>query len=212
MIILAGMIGVGKTTYSSLLAKELGTTAFLETVDNNPILSQYYHNPKKYAFALQIYFLNKRFQTTKKARCGNNNILDRSIYEDALFTYINTLQGTISKQEYDIYLELLDNLTTAMNEPSFQEKDLLIYLEGSFQHIMDNIKKRRRIFEQPNHDNHLIDYYKLLHKHYNTWYDNYQHSPKMKINTNHIDVTKAEDWQEVYQNIQQKMKSLKMIE
>ena len=105
MIILAGMIGVGKTTYTSLLAKELGTTAFFEPVDNNPILDKYYEDPEKYGFALQIYFLNKRFKAIKKAYYTDNNVLDRSIYEDALFTYINTLQGSISEQEYKIYLE-----------------------------------------------------------------------------------------------------------
>ena len=59
MIILAGMIGVGKTTYTSLLAQELGTTAFFEPVENNPILDKYYEDPEKYGFALQIYFLKK---------------------------------------------------------------------------------------------------------------------------------------------------------
>lgn len=96
MIILAGMIGVGKTTYTSLLAKELGTIAFFEPVDNNPILDKYYEDPEKYGFALQIYFLNKRFKSIKEAYEADNNVLDRSIYEDALFTYINTLQGSIS--------------------------------------------------------------------------------------------------------------------
>ena len=102
MIILAGMIGVGKTTYTSLLAQELGTTAFFEPVENNPILDKYYEDPEKYGFALQIYFLNKRFAAIKKAYKADNNVLDRSIYEDALFTYINTLQGSISDQEYQI--------------------------------------------------------------------------------------------------------------
>lgn len=79
MIILAGMIGVGKTTYTSLLAKELGTTAFFEPVDNNPILDKYYEDPEKYGFALQIYFLNKRFKAIKKAYDTDNNVLDRSV-------------------------------------------------------------------------------------------------------------------------------------
>lgn len=88
------------------LAQELGTTAFFEPVENNPILDKYYEDPEKYGFALQIYFLNKRFAAIKKAYKADNNVLDRSIYEDALFTYINTLQGSISDQEYHIYLDL----------------------------------------------------------------------------------------------------------
>lgn len=208
MIILAGMIGVGKTTYTSLLAQELGTTAFFEPVENNPILDKYYEDPEKYGFALQIYFLNKRFAAIKKAYKANNNVLDRSIYEDALFTYINTLQGSISDQEYHIYLDLLDNMMEEIDGLPKKAPDLLIYLEGSFDHIMSNIKKRGREFEQPDHNEGLTDYYKLLHSHYNNWYDNYQYSPKMKINTDHIDVTKSEDWQKVYRMIRQEMKSI----
>ena len=48
---------------------------------------------------------------------------------------------------------------------------------------MYNIKKRGRDFEQPDDENGLTDYYKLLHKHYTKWYEDYQYSPKMKINT-----------------------------
>lgn len=208
MIILAGMIGVGKTTYTSLLAKELGTTAFFEPVDNNPILDKYYEDPEKYGFALQIYFLNKRFKSIKEAYEADNNVLDRSIYEDALFTYINTLQGSISDQEYNIYLELLDNMMEEIDGLPKKAPDLLIYLEGSFDHIMYNIKKRGRDFEQPGDENGLTDYYKLLHKHYTKWYEDYQYSPKMKINTDNLDVTKPEDWDKVYKMIRQEMKSI----
>lgn len=56
MIILAGMIGVGKTTYTSLLAKELGTTAFFEPVDNNPILDKYYEDPENTALLCRFIF------------------------------------------------------------------------------------------------------------------------------------------------------------
>lgn len=157
---------------------------------------------------MQIYFLNKRFKAIKKAYDTDNNVLDRSIYEDALFTYINTLQGSISEQEYKIYLELLDNMMEEIDGLPKKSPDLLIYLEGSFDHIMNNIKKRGRDFEQPDNANGLTDYYKLLHTHYNSWYENYQYSPKMKINTDHIDVTKSEDWAKVYQMIRQEMKSI----
>ena len=76
MIILAGMIGVGKTTYTAQLAKELGTEAFFEPVEDNPILDKYYENPEKYGFALQIYFLNKRFKAPCcKMKCNKKDML-----------------------------------------------------------------------------------------------------------------------------------------
>nr|WP_239551778.1 deoxynucleoside kinase [Streptococcus saliviloxodontae] len=202
------MIGVGKTTYTSKLAKALGTEAFFEPVDNNPILDKYYEDPDKYGFALQIYFLNKRFKSIKEAYEKDNNVLDRSIYEDALFTYINKLQGNISQEEYAIYLELLDNMMEEMAGMPKKSPDLLIYLDGSFEHIMANIEKRGRSYEQPTADNGLLDYYKLLHDHYQGWFEDYDHSPKLRINTDNLDIHRQEDWNTVYQVITEQMKAL----
>nr|WP_239548901.1 deoxynucleoside kinase [Streptococcus loxodontisalivarius] len=202
------MIGVGKTTYTSQLAEVLGTQAFFEPVDNNPILDKYYEDPDKYGFALQIYFLNKRFKSIKEAYKENNNILDRSIYEDALFTYINTLQGSISQEEYNIYLELLENMMEEISELPKKAPDLLIYLDGSFEHIMSNIEKRGRSYEQPTAENGLLDYYRLLHSHYQGWYEDYDHSPKLRISTDNLDINKPEDWDKVYQIISEKMAEL----
>jgi len=171
-------------------------------------LDKYYEDPDKYGFALQIYFLNKRFKMIKAAYHDDNNILDRSIYEDALFTYINTLKGSISEQEYNIYLELLDNMMEEIQGLPKKAPDLLIYLDGSFDHIMNNIKKRGRDYEQPNEENGLADYYQLLYKHYQNWYEDYNYSPKMRIATDDLDIANPNDWNHVYQQIQQKMKTI----
>ena len=205
MIALAGTIGAGKTSLTQLLADHLNSKAFYESVDDNKILPLFYKNPKKYGFLLQIYFLNKRFKMIKEAYHDDNNILDRSIYEDALFTYINTLTGSISEQEYNIYLELLDNMMEEIQGLPKKAPDLLIYLDGSFDHIMNNIKKRGRSYEQPNEENGLLDYYQLLYKHYQDWYDHYDYSPKMKISTDQLDISNPEDWNQVYKEIQQQM-------
>lgn len=205
MIILAGMIGVGKTTYTTRLAKTLGTQAFFEPVDNNPILDKYYEDPDRYGFVLQIYFLNKRFKSIKEAYLENNNILDRSIYEDALFTYINTLQGSISQEEYAIYLELLDNMMEEIDSLPKKAPDLLVYLDGSFETIMENIKKRGRSYEQVDDNPDLLAYYELLHRHYGEWYENYNYGPKMKINTDELDISHDEDWEKAFALIEQEM-------
>ena len=208
VIILAGMIGVGKTTYTTRLAQELGTEAFFEPVDDNPILDKYYEDPDRYGFVLQIYFLNKRFKSIKEAYLAENNILDRSIYEDALFTYINTLQGSISQEEYAIYLELLDNMMEEIDALPKKAPDLLIYLDGSFESIMANIKKRGRSYEQVDANPELLAYYKLLHKHYGQWYEDYNYGPKMKISTDDLDIAQEADWQKAFGLIEQEMKNL----
>ncbi|MGT2754739.1 deoxynucleoside kinase [Streptococcus ovis] len=208
MIIMAGMIGVGKTTYTTRLAEALGTQAFFEPVDNNPILDKYYEDPDRYGFVLQIYFLNKRFKSIKEAYLENNNILDRSIYEDALFTYINTLQGSISQEEYAIYLELLDNMMEEIESLPKKAPDLLVYLDGSFDTIMTNIEKRGRSYEQVNDNPELLAYYQLLHRHYGEWYENYNYGPKMKINTDELDISFDEDWEKAYAMIEKEMVAL----
>lgn len=208
MIILAGMIGVGKTTYTDRLAKSLGTQAFFEPVANNPILDSYYKDPDKYAFVLQIFFLNQRFKSIKAAYKSQNNILDRSIYEDALFTYINTLEGSISQEEYAIYLDLLDNMMEELEGLPQKAPDLLIYLDGDFDHILENIKKRGRDFEQIDGKPELLNYYKLLYSHYGKWYEDYRHSPKMRIDTTQFDIANDADWDKVYSVIQNEIKKL----
>jgi len=202
---MAGMIGAGKTTYTSKIAQALGTTPFYEAVDDNPILSKYYENPDKYGFALQIYFLNKRFKSIKEAFYEQNNVLDRSIYEDALFTKINVENGNISKEEYQLYLELLENMMEELKSLPKKAPDLMIYLAADFDHIMNNIKKRGRVYEQPTEENGLLGYYYQLYRAYGHWFESYDYSPKLKINVSQYDVEKKADWKEVFSQIQAKL-------
>lgn len=208
VIIMAGMIGVGKTTYTTKLARKLDTVAFYEPVDENPILDKYYEDPDKYGFALQIYFLNKRFKLIKQAYHEDNNVLDRSIYEDALFTKVNTENGNISQAEYGIYLELLENMMEELEGLPKKAPDLMIYLDASFEHILTNIAQRGREYEQPTAENGLLDYYHQLWTEYNTWFDDYDTGAKLKIPADHYNVHNPEDWNEVYANIEKEMNAL----
>ena len=185
---MAGMIGAGKSTYTEMISRRLGTEAFFESVDYNPILDKFYDNPQKWAFSLQIYFLNTRFRSIKAALTDDNNVLDRSIYEDALFTRVNHLQGNISQEEMDIYTDLLANMMEELEGMPKKAPDLLIYLDGSFETILDHIRKRGREFEQIEDDSELLSYYELLFKNYEQWYQEYDQSPKIKINIDTFDI------------------------
>ena len=185
---MAGMIGAGKSTYTEMISRRLGTEAFFESVDYNPILDKFYDNPQKWVFSLQIYFLNTRFRSIKAALTDDNNVLDRSIYEDALFTRVNHLQGNISQEEMDIYNDLLANMMEELEGMPKKAPDLLIYLDGSFETILDHIRKRGREFEQIEDDSELLSYYELLFKNYEQWYQEYDQSPKIKINIDTFDI------------------------
>ena len=198
---MAGMIGAGKSTYTEMISRRLGTEALFESVDYNPILDKFYDNPQKWAFSLQIYFLNTRFRSIKAALTDDNNVLDRSIYEDALFTRVNHLQGNISKEEMDIYNDLLANMMEELEGMPKKAPDLLIYLDGSFETILDHIRKRGREFEQIEDDSELLSYYELLFKNYEQWYQEYDQSPKIKINIDTFDIVNNSGDEEKVMNI-----------
>ena len=188
VIITAGMIGVGKTTLTAKIADHLHTKAFFEPVGENPVLPLYYKDPKQYGFLLQIYFLNKRFSMIKQALSDDNNVLDRSIYEDALFTKENNAEGNISDTELDVYLKLLDNMMTDLNKLPKKAPDLMVYSETSFETILYRIKKRGRDYEQIDNNPELKDYYYKMWSAYQDWYQEYNASPKMKIDLDKYDL------------------------
>ena len=142
VIVLAGMIGAGKTKYTEMIANELGSLPFYESVDDNRILEMFYKDPKRWAFALQIHFLNTRFKSIKEALKHQHNVLDRSIYEDALFTQINFENGNMSEAEMDTYLSLLDNMMEELDGMPKKAPDLLVYLQGPLDIHLQRIKKR----------------------------------------------------------------------
>lgn len=205
VIVLAGMIAAGKSTVSAKLANKLNTDLMIEPVDDNPILPLYYNNKEKYAFLLQIYFLNERFKLIKQALKNNKNVLDRSIYEDELFTRINLIEGNITQVEYDVYKDLLDNMLEEIEDMPKKAPDLLVYLDITFDKFLENLGKRGRAFEQIDENTEKgqkdLAYFKLLHNEYQKWYEDYNYSPKIAIDMNKYDVNDPDDWDEVYQMI-----------
>lgn len=188
VIVLAGTIGAGKTSLSKMIAEELGSDVFYESVDNNEILPLFYEDPEKYAFLSQIYFLNKRFKSIKEALVHDDNVLDRSIYEDSLLFHLNADLGRATKQEVAVYDELLANM---MEELPFaankKHPDLLVHIKVSFETMLKRIEKRNRPFEQLSYDPTLYDYYKELNQRYEKWYEDYSESPKMQIDGDKFD-------------------------
>lgn len=188
MIVLSGTIGAGKTSLTTEVAKEFGTEPFFEPVGDNPVLPLFYKDPKQYGFLLQIFFLNRRFDAIKKAMANDNNVLDRSIYEDLLFTQLNADMGRITKTELGVYKDLLANMMEELPYAAHKKApDLLVHIELSLEEQLRRIKKRGRDYEQLTADPELLDYYSRLHDAYEKWYDEYDYSPKMKINGDEFD-------------------------
>jgi deoxyadenosine/deoxycytidine kinase len=193
MIVLSGTIGAGKSTLTKLLADHLGTQAFYETVDDNEILKMFYADPKKYGFLLQVYFMNKRLDYIHEAQSNALNVLDRSIFEDALLFKLNADLGRATSIEVDIHQALLENMMAQLPGALSKDPDLLIHINVSFETMLNRIKMRGRDFEQIETDPSLYEYYKELTNRYDDWYANYDRSPKMMIDGDKIDFVADSD-------------------
>lgn len=211
MITVAGSIGVGKTTFTELVADDLGTKPFYEPVGNNPILPLYYQNPKKYGFLLQIYFLNKRFELIKKAYEEDNNVLDRSIYEDLLFTKINLKNGNMAQQEYDVYKNLLDNMMEEISVLPKKSPDLMVYLYADFDVLLNRVRSRGREYEQTDTNPELVSYYKELWEEYRTWYEEYDKSQKITIDVGKHDMSTQEGREYVKVQVRSELSKLGLL-
>lgn len=222
MITLSGVIGAGKSTLTKILSEKLGKLALFEPVDDNPVLPLFYEGNKKveegewetnpYAFLLQIFFLNRRFKSIKEALCTKNSVMDRSIYEDALFAKMNYDKGSMTKTEWDMYSELLDNMMEEVHGLPKKSPDLMILIKVSYPTMIKRIKKRGREFEQLTYDASLEEYYKDLINRYEQWEKEYNKSPLLVIDGDKYDfVSNKEDLEIVLKQIYDKMLEVKCI-
>lgn len=161
---------------------------------------------------MQIFFLNKRFKSIKEAYQADNNILDRSIFEDELFLTLNYKNGNVTKTELEIYQELLANMLEELEGMPKKRPDLLIYIDVSFEKMLERIEKRGRRFEQVDDNPDLEAYYHQVHGEYPSWYEQYDVSPKMRIDGNKLDfVQNPEDLATVLHMIDDKLKTLDLL-
>lgn len=183
MIVVDGVVGVGKSTLMNILA-ERGLTAFAEPVVDNPILEKFYYDRARYAFPLQVFFLNKRFKHIKEAATIGNCVLDRSIYGDVIFAKMLCDKGEMTKEEFELYKELLENMLEHVKAPK-----LMIYLEASVNEAMKRIQKRGRDYEQ------VVEraYWEELNSEYKTYFDVYDISPILRINVDGLDFENNEE-------------------
>ncbi|MDF7671714.1 deoxynucleoside kinase [Lactobacillus sp. ESL0701] len=209
VIVLSGPIGAGKSSLTSILAEHLGTQAFYEGVDSNPVLPLYYKDMKRYTFLLNIYLLNHRIAQINQAVKEKNSVSDRSIYEDALFFKMNADSNVADPTEFQIYDGLLENMMEDTPGNPSKKPDLLIYIHVSLETMLKRIKKRGRSYEQISTDPSLKDYYARLIRYYEPWYKNYNASPKMAIDGDKFDFIIDEDAkQKVLRQIDDKLREI----
>ena len=166
-IAIAGNIGSGKTTLTKMLAQRYGWTPRFEPVDNNPYLDDFYRDMNRWAFNLQIYFLNKRFKEVVEIANSTETIIqDRTIFEDARIFAPNLHdQGFMSDRDFQNYSDLFDLMMSLVKLPQ-----LMIYIRSSIPTLVKHIEKRGRTFEK----SIRIDYLTGLQERYENWIKNYK--------------------------------------
>ena len=194
-IVIAGNIGSGKSTLTRLLAKHYGWTPRFESVDNNPYLEDYYHDIHRWSFNLEVYFLKERFRDMLAiAQSPEVIIQDRSIFEGVyVFMANNYAMGHLSDRDYRTYMELFEQMLSIIKLP-----DLMIYLRASVSHLVGNIQKRGRDYEQTMQ----LDYIENLNRRYDDFINNQYKGRVMIVNNDNLDFeNRPEDFRQVTRRI-----------
>ncbi len=202
-IVIAGNIGSGKTTLTHMLVKHYGWTPRLESVQANPYLDDYYKDMKRWSLNLETFFLKERFRDLLEIEKSREIIIqDRSIFEGVfIFTANNHDMGNMSDRDFDTYMGLFRSMMLVLRKP-----DLMVYLKASVPHLVENIHRRGRDYEQ----NMQLDYLRNLNQRYDDFIQNQYDGKTLTIEVDNIDfLHNREDFASVIKQID---KSLNEIE
>jgi len=153
---ISGLIGAGKTTLATALAKKLKLPVYYEPVVDNEYLADFYRETKKYAFNMQIYLLNARFKQQQQIIWqGKGGVQDRTIYEDSIFARMLCESGLMDERDYRTYLSLFQNMSNFMKKPN-----IIVHLDVSPAESLRRIKLRNRDCESSVSLEYLTNLYK----------------------------------------------------
>jgi deoxyadenosine/deoxycytidine kinase len=187
-IVVAGNIGVGKSTLVGVLAEALGWTPIYELEEAHPYLDDYYADPGRWGFHSQLWFLTRRFtQHQRIAALPGVVVQDRSIYEDAV-VFASSLheQGLLSSRDYATYRQLYEAIARELRPP-----DRIVYLRASVPALLERIARRARPAEQ----GIQATYLESLERHYRAWIGAWQVCPVLTIDTDGLDLSQDADAQ-----------------
>lgn len=179
-VAVAGTIGAGKTSLTEWLSKRYGLDPVFEPHEANPYLADFYRDMKKWAFHSQLSFLSHKLVLhTELEQKPRRAIVDRSIYEDAEIFATNLRRSRlIDARDWGVYWRLYQGVRAVLRPP-----DVLIALTCSVGTAKKRIAKRGRAMEASIPDAYL----RRLHRLYGEWFDRYDLSPIVRIETDRMD-------------------------
>lgn len=201
-IVVAGNIGSGKTTLTNMLARHYGWEKRMERVAENPYLTDYYGDIRRWSFNLEVFFLKERFRDLLRIADADHDIIqDRSIFEGVyIFTANNHDMGNLSDRDFETYMGLFESMMMMARQP-----DLMIYLRASVPHLVDNIHRRGRDYEQ----NMQLDYLRNLNQRYDAFIDEQYHGRVLTIEVDDLDFQhRREDFASIVTRIDKELEAL----
>jgi deoxyadenosine/deoxycytidine kinase len=207
VLVIDGVVGCGKTTLAKILEEELDTKLYEElgSPDTTNLLDRYYAKITRWAFTLQIHFLNLRFRQIKDIHANGGGILDRSIFGDRIFAEmlaedLEDGEHGITGEEFRTHSTLLESMLEHAKNPT-----LLIYLQCGVDVAMDRINERDRGLEATVERR----YWERLNEKYEKWFASYDKSPKLVINVENLDYkNNPEDRKKVVEIIKEELKKI----
>jgi len=204
-IAVAGNVGVGKSTLTSLLAERLNWEPFFEAVDDNPYLADFYQDMRQWSFHSQVFFLSRRLRHHHELLNHPNSVIqDRSVYEDAeIFARNLHEQGSMEDRDYESYRELYQIMCDLVPPP-----DLVIYLQADVETLLRRIRLRGRDYEQS------IDptYLQRLNRLYDEWIESFVLSPVLTIQASSLDfVANPHHLDRITESIEEKLAGKEVI-
>jgi deoxyguanosine kinase len=143
-ITIEGCIGAGKTSLTKMLANDFNAPFLLENFEDNPYLKNFYEDPEKHAFSLELYFMAERFQQQKDLQ-SKVNLFDNLIISDYAFFKSMIFAGITLKKEDELRLfRMLYNIISN----NIKAPDIILYLHKPIELLLDNIKTRGREYEK----------------------------------------------------------------
>lgn len=181
LIGIAGNIGVGKTTLTDWLSRRLHWDPHYESVADNPFLSDFYGDMGRWAFHLQIYFLQSRYRAHLELTEGDRGaVQDRTIWEDVEIFARNLYRaGRLSEREWTTYYGLFHNMCRFLRRP-----DVLIYLKASVETLQERIRQRGREYERSIDP----DYLASLNGLYDQWIGRVRDIPVIVVDADRLNI------------------------
>ncbi len=188
-VVVEGTIGAGKTTLSTMLARDYNAELVLERFADNPFLEKFYKDPVHYAFPVEMTFLMDRYQQLRNLLTARDLFTDFVLGDYFIDKCLLFSKNNLSQDEFALFKKVFDTISGFLPKP-----DLILYLYTNPDRLLKQIAKRNRDFEKDITKEYLSD----IQEKYLTYFRENQQIPILLLDTENVDfVENPSDYQKI---------------